>query len=46
MDEDDRTPASDDRHLVEDLALIGDGRATELDDQDLAHVVYSEFSIT
>ena len=46
MDEDDRPAPRDRGHLVEHLALLGDGRATQLDDEDLAHVVYSEFSIT
>ena len=30
----------------EDLALVRDGRPTELDDEDLTHVVYSEFSMS
>ena len=32
--------------LGEDLLLLGEGGAAELDDDDLAHVVYSEFSFT
>ena len=32
--------------LVEHLRLVGDRRAAQLDDEDLAHVVYSEFSMT
>ena len=46
VDEHDRTAPGDGRDLVEHLALVGDGRATELDDEDFAHVVYSEFSMT
>ena len=38
--------ARDRGHLGQDLGLLGDGRATQLDDEDLAHVVYSLFSIT
>ena len=35
-------PSPRDRgHLREDLALVGDGRPAQLDDEDLAHVVYS-----
>ena len=34
------------RLRLEDLRLVRDGRAAELDDEDLAHVVYSEFSTT
>ena len=36
----------DRRHLLEDLALVLDCGPAELDDEDLAHVVYSEFSMT
>ena len=46
MDEDDGPPPRDRGDLREHLALLGDGRAAELDDEDLAHVVYSEFSMT
>ncbi len=46
VDEDDRPLAGDDGDLAEDLALLGDRRPAELDDDDLAHVVYSAFSIT
>jgi hypothetical protein len=46
VDEDDRAPPGDRGDLVEDLALVGDRGPAELDDEDLAHVVYSEFSIT
>ena len=46
VDEHDRPAPGDRGHLVEDLLLIGDRRPTQFDDEDLAHVVYSEFSIT
>ncbi len=46
MDQDHGTATRDRGHFLEHLALLGDGRPTELDDEDLAHVVYSEFSIT
>src|SRR6185295_15889328 len=40
-------PTTRDRgHVRQHVRLIGYGRATEFDDEDLAHVVYSEFSIT
>ena len=46
MDQDHGTATRDRGHFRQHLALVGDGRAAELDDEDLAHVVYSEFSIT
>ena len=46
MHEDHGTVTRDRGHFRQDLALFGDGRAAQLDDQDLAHVVYSLFSIT
>jgi hypothetical protein len=46
VDEDDRAAARDLGHLDQHLLLLGERRATELDDDDLAHVVYSEFSRT
>ena len=46
MDEDHGTSPRDRGHFREHLALVGDRRAAQLDDQDLAHVVYSEFSMT
>ena len=46
MDEDHGTAPRDRGHFREDLALVRDGRAAQLDDEDLAHVVYSEFSMT
>ena len=46
VDQDDRTAPRDGRDLVEHLPLVGDRRAAQLDDEDLAHVVYSQFSIT
>ena len=40
-------PSTRDRgHVRQHLGLLGDRGATELDDEDLAHVVYSLFSIT
>jgi hypothetical protein len=44
--EDHGTSTRDRGHLLEDLLLIRDGRTAELDDEDLTHVVYSEFSMT
>ena len=44
--EHDRALAGDGGYLDQDLALLGEGRPAELDDDDLAHVVYSEFSFT
>ena len=38
VDEDDGPAARHDRDLVEHLALVGDRRPTELDDEDFAHV--------
>ena len=46
VDEDDRPLAGDRRDLGQDLLLVGERRPAELDDDDLAHVVYSEFSRT
>ncbi len=46
VDDDDGAPAGDDRHLGEHLLLVGERRPAELEDEDLAHVVYSAFSIT
>ena len=46
MDQDHGTSSRDRGHFRQDLALLRDGRATQLDDQHFAHVVYSEFSIT
>ncbi|MEJ7697290.1 MAG: hypothetical protein WKF78_11890 [Candidatus Limnocylindrales bacterium] len=46
MDEDHGTMARERGHFPEDLGLLGDRRAAELDDEDLAHVVYSLFSMT
>jgi len=46
VDEHDRPTSRDRGHLVEDLRLVRNRRATELDDENLAHVVYSEFSMT
>ena len=46
VDEHDRPAARDGGDLVQHLSLLGDRRATQLDDEDLAHVVYSEFSMT
>ena len=39
-------PPGDGRDLGQHLLLLGEGRAAELEDEDLAHVVYSAFSIT
>ena len=44
--EHDRPLACDRGHLGQDLALLGERRAAELDDDDLAHDVYSAFSLT
>ena len=44
--EDDRPATRDPGDLLEDLPLFRDRRAAELDDEDVAHVVYSEFSMT
>ena len=41
VDEHDRPLARDRGDLGQDLALVGERRAAELDDDDLAHVVYS-----
>jgi hypothetical protein len=46
VDEHDRSSSRNDGNLGEHLALLGERRATELDDDDLAHDVYSEFSLT
>ena len=46
VDDDDGPPPGDRGHLGEDLLLVGEGRPAELEDEDLAHVVYSAFSIT
>ncbi len=46
VDEDDGSPARDGGHFGEDLGLVRDRRPTKLDDQNLAHVVYSLFSVT
>ena len=46
MDEHDRPLARDGGYLLQDLLLIGERRPAELDDDDLAHEVYSEFSRT
>ena len=46
MDEDHGPLARDRGHFLEHLALVRDRRAAELDDEDLAHVVYSLFSMT
>src|SRR4029079_848166 len=46
VDEDDGPVAPDRGHFVEDLGLVGDRRPAQLDDEDFAHVVYSEFSTT
>ena len=42
-----RRPLTGDRgHFVEDVGLVGQRRAAELEDEDFAHVVYSAFSMT
>ena len=46
VDEHDGTLAGDRRDLAQHLGLVGDRRPAELDDEDLAHVVYSAFSMT
>ena len=46
VDEHDRSPAGDLRDLLQHLLLLGERRPAELDDDDVAHVVYSEFSFT
>ena len=46
VDQDDGTAPGDAGHLGQHLLLVGEGRPAELEDEDLAHVVYSAFSIT
>ena len=46
VDEHDRARAGDLRDLAQHLLLLGERRPAELDDDDVAHVVYSEFSFT
>ncbi len=46
VDEHDRARAGDLRDLGQHLLLLGERRPAELDDDDVAHVVYSEFSFT
>ena len=46
VDEHDGPAARDRGHFRRAPGLVGDRRAAELDDEDLAHVVYSQFSMT
>ena len=46
VDDDHRAAPGDRGHLGQHLLLVGERRPTELEDEDLAHVVYSAFSIT
>src|SRR4029078_3273465 len=46
VDEDHGTAPRDSGHFGEDLRLVGDRGPAQLDHEDLAHVVYSEFSMT
>ena len=46
MDDRDRPTPGHGGHLGQHLLLVGEGRPAELQDEDLAHVVYSAFSIT
>jgi hypothetical protein len=46
VDEDHWTSTRDRGHFREHLRLIRNRRPAQLDDEDLTHVVYSEFSIT
>ena len=46
VDEHDRARAGDLRDLAQHLLLLRERRPADLDDDDVAHVVYSEFSLT
>ena len=46
VDEHDRARAGDLRDLDQHLLLLRERRPADLDDDDVAHVVYSEFSLT
>src|SRR5262245_60331276 len=46
VDEDHGTVTRDRGHFLEHLGLVADRRPAQLDDEDLAHVVYSLFSTT